>query len=97
MPTEMLEPNKHLRIRFAPGRNRRVRYFVEADKPVTTFLLDPDELERFYEGVPSVRSFGGQSRRRRHEGRVQLPSDDDWYFLIVNEGADPVAVHYDLP
>jgi len=96
MPTETLKPNTHLRIRFSPDRRRRFGYFVEADQPVTTFILDPDELDKFDRGVDYVESLGGFHRRRRHEGRVRLPSTDDWYFLIVNEEDKPVAVHYDI-
>ena len=97
MPTELLKPNTNLRIRFTPDRRRRFDYYVEADRPVTTFILDRDELDRFDKGADFVNSVGGYNRRRRHEGRVRLPSDDEWYFLIVNEENEPVAVHYDLP
>jgi hypothetical protein len=96
MPTETLASDSNLRIRFTPPFRGKFRYVVEAEKPVTTFVVDREGLEAFESGEPTVRSYGGFSRRRLHKESVRPPLSDEFFFLIVNDNEEPVAVHYEL-
>jgi len=96
MPIEKVERDHNLRIQFPPPRRGSVEYSVEADVPVSTYVLDKQTLSEFDEGKTQIKSFGGFSRRRKHYQTLNLPGKRNWYLLIVNENDEDAAVHYEV-
>ncbi len=96
MPVATLKPNTHMKIRFPVPRSGRITFRVEADRPVSTYVLSPEELQEFYK-QDEFDSHGGFTNRRFHEQRVKLDFTGWWYLVILNESArEPVAVHYEV-
>lgn len=96
MPIEKVERDHNLRIQFPPPRRGSVEYSVEADIPVSTYVLDTNTLSDFDKGNADIESFGGFSRRRKHRQTVNLPGNHNWYLLIVNDNDEDAAVHYEV-
>jgi len=101
MALEVIKPNSHLKLRYSlPLRKRRVEYEVEANRPVTTFVLDDDGLEEYNKRGSDVYSYyGGFSHRRVHREKVDFPPSfqGPWYLVIQNDSEkEPVAVRYEV-
>lgn len=97
MPTTTLKPDTHLRIRYPTPRRGVVEYHVEADRPVTTFVLDEKGLREFYKGGDVYSYYGGFYGRREHHQELRLPFRGWWYLVIENlSETEPVAVHYEV-
>ncbi|HUG80578.1 MAG TPA: hypothetical protein VML01_02865 [Bryobacterales bacterium] len=96
MPIEKVERDHNLRIQFPPPRRGSVEYSVEADVPVSTYVLDKQTLNEFDEGKSQFEAYGGFSRRKRHHQTVDLPGRRNWYLLIVNDNDEDAAVHYEV-
>jgi hypothetical protein len=100
MPLTAIKPNSHLKLRYPIDRRRRIEYEVEANLPVTTFILDEEGLQEYNSRGSDVYSYyGGFSHRRVHREKVELPSDFDGplYLIIQNDDEkQPVAVRYEV-
>ena len=100
MPLTAIKPNSHLKLSYAVPRRRRIEYEVEANLPVTTFVLDDDGLKEYNRKGKDIYSYyGGFSHRRVHRETVDLPSDIDGplYLIIQNDNdKQPVAVRYEV-
>lgn len=98
MPTVLLEPDTHLKIRYPVPRNGLVEYTVEADGyPVTTYVVDEQGLKEFNRGEDIGSYYGGFTKRYKHHQELRLPFRGKWYLLVVNPShRDSVAVHYDV-
>jgi hypothetical protein len=98
MPLVAIKPGKYLQVKYPVPRNRWVEYEVEADRPVSTFILDETGLQEFMKKGADVYSYyGGFHRRRNHHQELRLPFKGDWYLVIENEDdKEPVAVHYEV-
>jgi hypothetical protein len=96
MSVELLEPDTHVVIKYpARTRKRRIEFDVEANDPVTAYVIDKDGLDQFYAGK-DMDVFYGLRRRRKHNDEVMIPPNTPWYLVIVNEDDRPVAVSYDV-
>lgn len=96
MAVRTLRPKRYTVIPTRVPWSGHFKYRVEAERPVDTFMLDEEELEKF-RGGRSVNSFGGFDERRVHRGRGRLPFGGKWFLVISNPNEQPVAVYYDLP
>jgi hypothetical protein len=98
MPVALIKPNSHLKIKYPVPRGRRIEYEVESDKPVTTYVLDEEGLDQFYNGRAEYITsyYGGFSGRRKHYQQLKLPFKGDWYLVIKNDQDKAVAVHYEV-
>ena len=99
MPVALLKPDTNIRVKYPVPRNGIVEYAVEADRPVSTFVLDEKGLNQFDSGEGGyVRSYyGGFSNRCEHHQELRLPFKGSWYLLIVNANEkEPAAVHYEV-
>ena len=97
MPTALLKPNGHLRVRYRVPRRGLIEYKVEANRPVTTFVLDEEGLKEFMGRGEDVYSYyGGFSKRREHYQELRLPFRGWWYLVIDNPNKEPVAIHYEV-
>jgi hypothetical protein len=99
MPTTTIKAGKDLIIRYPVPRGRWIEYQVEADQPVSTFVLDEEGKQQFSnrrrDEVESY--YGGFHRRYNHRQELRLPFGGWWYLAIENLDDDhPVAVHYEV-
>ncbi len=99
MPVALIKPDKHLRVKYRVPSRGSIDYYVEADRPVTTFIVDKAGLEEFYDkGTEEVTSYyGGFPHRKVHDEQIRLPFKGDLYLLIINDDdKNPVAVFYSV-
>jgi len=97
MPTALLKPNSHLRVRYWVPRGGLIEYSVEASRPVDTFILDEQGLKEFSKRGSDVYSYyGGFPNRYEHSQELRLPFRGVWYLVINNPHRESVAVHYDV-
>ncbi|MCR4318245.1 MAG: hypothetical protein NUW37_18030 [Planctomycetes bacterium] len=98
MATTLLDSGTHLCIRFSASKKRELEFYVEAQKPVSTYILDREGKDAFYDGEePRDYSYGGFTNRKRHEQEIKLPYPGEWFLLIVNwEDNEDIAVHYEI-
>jgi hypothetical protein len=99
MPTALIRPRSHLRVKYPVPRTGRIEYEVEADNPVTTYVLDEEGLKEFQNGrTEYIESYyGGFPYRRVHYQSLKLPfRSGNWYLVIKNDQDKAVAVHYEV-
>lgn len=97
MATALLKPKSYLKVRYSVPRRGLVEYKVEADHPVTTFVLDEEGLSEFLGRSGDVYSYyGGFPNRYEHRQELRLPFRGWWYLVIDNRHREPVAVHYEV-
>jgi hypothetical protein len=90
-----LKPNEGLSLKYRVPRRGLVEFVVEAERPVHTYVLDPEGLDAFNHGKTD-RSFGGFMTRQRHHQELRLPFKGTWYLVILNPHDEPVAIGYDV-
>ena len=75
--------------------NQEIEFWVEAERPVTTFVFDEDGKDAYYEHADEDESYGGFRNRKRHHQRVMVPFRGRAYLVIVNPSkSSQSAVHY---
>lgn len=74
-----------------------IKYEVEANRPVDTYILDEQGLQEFYSKRDYIESYyGGFSNRYNHTQELRLPFSGWGYLVIKNPHDASVAVHYEL-
>jgi hypothetical protein len=100
MPTVTIKPGKDVQIRFPVPKSRVIEYEVEAEYPVSTFIVDEEGLQQYRKnGSDSdiTSYYGGFHRRYNHHQELRLPFTGWWYLVIENlEDHKSVAVHYEV-
>jgi len=97
MPMALIKPRGYLRVRYSVPRRGLIEYYVQADKPVSTYVLDEQGLSGFLGKGEDVYSYyGGFPSRREHRQELRLPFRGWWYLVIDNDNREPVAVHYEV-
>lgn len=95
MAMKTIRSNRYTVVPTLVPWSRRFNYFVEAQQPVDTFMLDDEELAKFRKGK-SATPYGGFNDRRRHLERGRLPYSGEWSLVIVNHNEEPVTVYYEV-
>lgn len=95
MKAKWIGADENLRLRYDAPAHGRVRFIVDAEQPVTTYVVDATGLAALDAGedVPSV---GGFTHRRYHEQRLGLPFQGDWWLVIMNRRDEPVRIWYEV-
>jgi hypothetical protein len=97
MPTDVIKPHSHLKLRFSVPKNRVIEYEVEANRPVDTYILDEEGLREFYSRKDYIESYyGGFSNRLKHQQELKLPFGGWAYLVIKNAQNESVAVYYEI-
>jgi hypothetical protein len=98
MPKIRIGPNENVRLRYSVPDSGLVRFELEADHPVMTYIVRPKGLEFFDQGSTRFKYYGGfQDPRPRQWQEVRLPFDGTWYLLIINPSKDDsVRVDYEV-
>jgi len=99
MPVSTIKAGKDLIIKFRVPKSRIIEYVVEAERPVSTWVLDEEGLRQFSnKRVENVDSYyGGFHRRLNHQQELKLPFTGSWYLAIENlDDKNATAVHYEV-
>ena len=96
MATITLGSDEHLTVAFSTeADDEDVRAVVEAEGAVYAHFVDGRNLTHF-RNLEEFTYYGHGRPRRHHDFSVELPRAGKWYLLIINESAEPTAVHYEL-
>ena len=88
-----------MKIAYSVPKKRRIQYEVEAERPVTTFILDDEGLKQYNSGDDVESYYGGFPHRYYHNEKITFPPDftGPWYLIIQNDDAKyHVAVKYQV-
>jgi len=96
MPTALIRPSSHLRVKYRVPPRRLVEYKVEASRPVSTFVVDEEGLREFLGRGGVYSYYGGFANRYEHQQELRLPFTGWWYLVIDNPHKESVAVHYEV-
>lgn len=97
MPTDIIRPRSHLKIRFSVPKNRVIEYEVQANRPVDTYILDEEGLREFYSRKDYIESYyGGFANRLKHQQELKLPFGGWAYLVIKNSQNESVSVYYEI-
>jgi hypothetical protein len=98
MPRIRIGPNENVRLKYSVPDSGLVRFELDADHPVMTYIVRPKGLESFDQGSGRFRYYGGfPDPRRKQWQEVRLPFDGTWYLLIINPSEDDsVGVDYEV-
>ncbi|SRR5713226_48127 len=101
MATAIVRAHGYLKVRYNVPKNGSIEYEVEANRPVTTFVVDEEGLKEFNSKGSDVYSYyGGFASRYEHHQELRLPlkvrMQGYWYLIIDNPQNESVAVHYEV-
>jgi hypothetical protein len=92
MPTVRIEPNQNLRPRYRVPDSGVIRFTLESDIPLQTYIVRPAGLEYFDEGSRSFKYSGGfPDARRKQSQTLRLPFEGHWHLLIINRSDEDFA------
>jgi hypothetical protein len=76
----------------------RVGLRVEASSPVNVYVVGPDLIDTFKQGIREDSSTWKFKGVTKLEKKLDLPFSprSDWYLVIRNRGPESAAIHYDL-
>src|SRR5438309_2315347 len=96
METITISPNRHIKLRHSVPSSRLIKFEIEADHPVKSYVLGPKSYERFSQGSKSFRYYGGfPDPRANQRQEVRIPFSGSWYLVIINpDKNEPVEVRY---
>ena len=95
MAVKTLAPMSYTTVPTYVPWSKRIKYRVEAERPVDTFMIDREDIDRYDEGE-HVPTYGKLRRGRLHVQRGKLPYSGDWVLVITNANDRPVAIHYEV-
>lgn len=95
MPIKTLRPKKYTVVPTRVPWGGRLNYFVESERPVYTFVMDDDELDKFDKGEKTT-YYGGRDEIRVHKVRTKLAYGGKWNVVILNYTKEPTAVYYEV-
>ena len=96
MPVFVLEAREYETIIFkVPYARPTVRYLVEAEHPVSAYVLDEQGLLDLEESG-DFEYYEGRRNRLKQEYEVTLPFGGKWYLVIINEQKTRVGVRYEI-
>ncbi len=95
LPITRLSPHTHLRASQPVPRRRWVRFRVEADAPIHTYVVDTFGMSNFYANR-DFETHGGFKNKETHTQHLRLPFRGNWHLLVVNPLDEEVAVFYEI-
>ena len=85
MPDVTIPPNRHLAPRYRVPDSGVIRFRLESDIAVETYIVRPAGLELFNEGKSTFKYYGGfPAARRLQRQTLALPFEGSWHLLIIN-------------
>lgn len=98
MTRTTIGPDENLRLRFSVPKDHIIKFEIDADHPVKSYIVRQRGLELFDDGSKSFKYYGGfPEARREQEQELILPFDGHWYLIIMNPDRNrEVEVHYEV-
>jgi hypothetical protein len=93
--TLTLRQNSYIFFQFSLRRRGSIKFYVEAEQPVDTFVVDEDGFREFEAGRQCT-IYGGFEGQQEHRQEVRVPYEGTWYLIISNPSYQPVAVHHEV-
>ena len=94
MPSVTLGPNQHTRIIFP--KEGWINYFVATNIPVTSFVVNIEDFEKFL-AAEKFDFQDGSHNKREHSGDLNLVPYERWYLVVVNASKEKKAkVYYEV-
>jgi len=92
MPIVRIGPNENIRPRYRVPDSGMIRFTIESDIPVESYIVRPGGLEYFDEGSATFKYYGGfPNARRQHAQTLRLPFEGKWHLLIINRDEEDTA------
>jgi len=95
MAIRTISEGNHLRLTFSVPKRHRIQFNVDADYPVTTYILDDDGLGEFHAGY-EIPSYGGFVNRKHHKQDLYLLFSGHWHLIIMNKEPHPVKANFEV-
>jgi len=101
MPEVRIPPNEHLAPRYRVPDSGVIRFRLESNIPVRTYIVRPAGLDRYREGSRAFKYYGGfPAARMSQRQTLTLPFEGPWHLLIINKDSNRAAsvdysVYYD--
>jgi hypothetical protein len=93
MPSVMIPPNKNIAPRYRVPDSSIIRFNLEADIAVQTYIVRPAGLALFNEGKHNFKYYGGFPAARKNQSQtLVLPFEGIWHLLIINRNTEEAAV-----
>jgi hypothetical protein len=87
-----ISPNEHIAPRYRVPDSGVVRFRLESNVPVQTYVVRPSGLERYREGSRTFKYYGGfPAARMSQRQTLALPFEGSWHLLIVNTDSTRAA------
>jgi hypothetical protein len=92
MPKVRIAPNENIRPRYHVPDSGMIRFTLESDIPVQTYIVRPAALGFFDDGSTTFRYYGGYPDPRRKQSQtLRLPFEGKWHLLIINRDSEDYA------
>jgi hypothetical protein len=93
MPDVTIPPNQHIAPRYRVPDSGVIRFRLEANIPVETYIVRPAGLDFFNEGRRTFKYYGGfPAARRIQRQTLALPFEGKWHLLIINRDKESDAL-----
>lgn len=98
MPEVRIPPNEHIAPRYRVPDSGVIRFRLESNIPVQTYIVRPGGLERYREGSRTFKYYGGFPVERMSQRQtLTLSFEGSWHLLIINkDGTHSASVDYSV-
>ena len=96
MPLLTLLARKCLILGAKTGAFGHIRYYVEAEAAVNTYVFNEEGLGLWENTGQTKQTYGGFVGAQLHRESKHLPFRGVWYLVIENTQTIPVAVRYHI-
>ena len=98
MANVTIKPDQFVELKYKVPETGFVKFEIDAESPVKSYVLGPGSLRRFLEGSKRFKYYGGfPDPREKQKQEVRIPFDGSWYLVIMNPNkSDPVDVEYEV-
>ena len=95
MPTQTFPANTYLSFEYNFHRIGTIKFYVESEFPIDTFIVDMHGYNEFQSGREYT-TYGGFNNREEHRQELRVPYEGYWYLIIHNPQPNASAVHYEV-
>jgi hypothetical protein len=96
VPLIILDSGKSLVLGARTGAFGHIRYYVEADSAVDTYVFNKAGLEHWKTTGETDQKYSGAFESQIHRESRHLPLRGTWYLVVDNPQSKPVAVRYSI-
>jgi hypothetical protein len=97
MPSTTIKADQYIQLEYRVPRNGWIEFEIDANGPVTSYVLDKVGLNDFAEGITDFHYYGGFARRDYHQQKLYLPFNGSWFLVISNRSRTyDVRVRYEV-